>query len=1171
MRREELFMDILGGLDEKYVSMAMPRSCGHSTVGDTGNVIEIKPVEVSPEVSRKDLRIYWITRTLGMAAAAVLIVGAAVLLIMNWDKIAVREPDRPGIVTPQSTTIDTEPVKSSESSVTLPPPLDYDSMTDEEKFAAKLLNGLRWKMNEQEVRLVAKEIWDRTEVRVQREDSNVLQEYYNVMIYDNVELYGEKANLNLVVFDNAGLKSLEYQVRYEVSDEGAENADKLYERIRADFVNALGEPNYPDLNWWDFADSKLHFDVYKADNWIVEIKIDDTSDPYEEITDTSMPEPYDDDPVRHIDFAAQWVSSFYTFEPMIPQEKRDMYYEWVQNPSGYTPYTITDNCNIISSVRKLELDWNDTKEILISSQVLSDDDISVIDNALTNSDESAFKHLIEKFRSPYAVIGDFNGNGYNVFSPLWLYYHTIGDYKAMRVPAKAVEDIIPIYASNLGLRDEAWAAFREKLYKYISGEKDNTAVTTSAVTENNGTTAVAVTCETTTSNVIGGTTVISDNDSSADTTAPAEEQPSDDELKALVEQGAEACGLKITVSDLTKASLKLNYYCEGDKSKYLAFMWGGKYEIQILSGNEWMTYDPDNFRRWNDEQMWFDSSFSINEFPDHSDEHETILFYGDNMYESEIPKGNYRVLKQIAVYGNGKNLGQLTAYAEFTIDEHTPNVFGITMTAKNVSPESVTLAVQQSGAGFHVKRNLGYEYPYYIQRKTSTGEWEKLDSNPVTWDPDIMPLNENGTTEITVKFAHEYGTLPNGTYRISQSFVNYVYSGNGELSVINRSTYFCEFEITDGEKNWGITLSINEGVTAEGLTLVISQRGGSYTGELEYGEPYSIERKNGDKWEPVKFLNDEVAWIDLAYDVESNSDKEEKLDWRWLYGTLPAGTYRIAKEFTDYRGPGDSDTQMYYAAFRITDDMVSKLGIALRATKYNARKMTLQIVQTGDTGYEKIGTNPYRYTIERKTDGIWQSYYAPQAGVPTPDLGLKVKNSGVTEYKLDWSEAAGSLPVGDYRLGMTFSCGDITETRYCEFTIEESMTNEFGISIEVLEVSKAGAKLDIKSKGADEQGFANYDGKFGLQKQTKNGNWKDLEVFGEPSWPQYAVSKIMMATTGYSGQMINIDWTSIFGKLENGHYRVSKTFHTGEGDSYNEITLYAEFDINADTPEQGLY
>ncbi len=487
--RTDRLLKALGDIGEDLIEKAAPV---YSADSEAGEIIKTAvPTVYEPEVkiTKKDLRIYWITRALGMAAVAALIVGAVVLLVQNWDKIAVSGNDRPGTVTSAA-----EPMESNESIVTLPPPLDYDSMSKEEKFAAQLLNGLRWRMNSAEVQLAASEYWGRTEPsRIHREDSDVLQEYYNVISYDDVEFYGGKANIALVVFDNAGLKSIEYQVRYDVSDDGAKSADEMYERIRTDFINVLGEPDYPDLNWWDFAESKLHFDVYKADNWIVEVQLDDTSDLYGEITDTAMPEPYDDEYVRHIDFTAQWESRFYTFEPMIPQEKREKYYELMQDPSVETPYTITDNWNIMSCIRRLELDWNDTKEFLRSSQVFSDEDIQVIYNAIILSDGSAVSALIEHYRSPYAVVGDFNGNGYRVFSPMWLYYHTIGDYKAMGVPAKSVEEMIPLYASKLGLRDEAWEQFRNKLYRYISSENNEPETTTSSVTMPDSTTAEAVT------------------------------------------------------------------------------------------------------------------------------------------------------------------------------------------------------------------------------------------------------------------------------------------------------------------------------------------------------------------------------------------------------------------------------------------------------------------------------------------------------------------------------------------------------------------------------------------------------------------------------------------------------------------------------------------------------
>ncbi|MBQ9382879.1 MAG: hypothetical protein IJT87_01450, partial [Ruminiclostridium sp.] len=99
MRREERFMNILGGLDEKYVALAMPGSCGHGAVGDTGNVTDIKPVEGNIGITKKERVMYIITRAVVIAAALALIADGALWLWSNWDKIAVSGNYRPGAVT----------------------------------------------------------------------------------------------------------------------------------------------------------------------------------------------------------------------------------------------------------------------------------------------------------------------------------------------------------------------------------------------------------------------------------------------------------------------------------------------------------------------------------------------------------------------------------------------------------------------------------------------------------------------------------------------------------------------------------------------------------------------------------------------------------------------------------------------------------------------------------------------------------------------------------------------------------------------------------------------------------------------------------------------------------------------------------------------------------------
>ena len=99
MKREELFMDILGDIDKKYIALAMPVSSSHDIAIDTRTVTSTAPIDVSDKINKKDHIIYMVTHALGVVAALALFVGGGVWLWKNWDKIAVRDPDRPGVIT----------------------------------------------------------------------------------------------------------------------------------------------------------------------------------------------------------------------------------------------------------------------------------------------------------------------------------------------------------------------------------------------------------------------------------------------------------------------------------------------------------------------------------------------------------------------------------------------------------------------------------------------------------------------------------------------------------------------------------------------------------------------------------------------------------------------------------------------------------------------------------------------------------------------------------------------------------------------------------------------------------------------------------------------------------------------------------------------------------------
>ena len=120
----------------------------------------------------------------------------------------------------------------------------------------------------------------------------------------------------------------------------------------------------------------------------------------------------------------------------------------------------------------------------------------------------------------------------------------------------------------------------------------------------------------------------------------------------------------------------------------------------------------------------------------------------------------------------------------------------------------------------------------------------------------------------------------------------------------------------EGLPNWGIGLSVKD-VTDFGLTLVCTQSGGTPTGELQMGSDYNLIVLKDGTWQEVPTIIEEYAWTAIAYIIPKRDTMEFDIDWEWLYGNLPAGTYRITKGITDFRGAGDYDKFTYWTEFEI--------------------------------------------------------------------------------------------------------------------------------------------------------------------------------------------------------------------------------------------------------------
>ncbi|MDA8235376.1 MAG: hypothetical protein M0Z31_11340 [Clostridia bacterium] len=114
----------------------------------------------------------------------------------------------------------------------------------------------------------------------------------------------------------------------------------------------------------------------------------------------------------------------------------------------------------------------------------------------------------------------------------------------------------------------------------------------------------------------------------------------------------------------------------------------------------------------------------------------------------------------------------------------------------------------------------------------------------------------------------------------------------------------------------GVTMTLKEGTTSSvGLTVAFKNNSKS---KFIYGDDFWLEKKSKGGWYQVPVaIDDNYAFNDIGYNLVSRGAGEWAVDWRWLYGSLDTGEYRIVKDISDFRGPGEYDTYNLAAEFTI--------------------------------------------------------------------------------------------------------------------------------------------------------------------------------------------------------------------------------------------------------------
>lgn len=121
--------------------------------------------------------------------------------------------------------------------------------------------------------------------------------------------------------------------------------------------------------------------------------------------------------------------------------------------------------------------------------------------------------------------------------------------------------------------------------------------------------------------------------------------------------------------------------------------------------------------------------------------------------------------------------------------------------------------------------------------------------------------------------------------------------------------------------NWGVEMAARN-VTPCGMTLVIKQSGGNLEGTLSTGSFYTLDTWNGKFWEKVPYNTsyENIGWDSVMYFIPEDDTYSEDINWKWLYGELSEGRYRISKELMDFKAGTTHDEHTYYLEFEIAED-----------------------------------------------------------------------------------------------------------------------------------------------------------------------------------------------------------------------------------------------------------
>lgn len=234
-----------------------------------------------------------------------------------------------------------------------------------------------------------------------------------------------------------------------------------------------------------------------------------------------------------------------------------------------------------------------------------------------------------------------------------------------------------------------------------------------------------------------------------------------------------------------------------------------------------------------------------------------------------------------------------------------------------------------------------------------------------------------------VTFRGDYeGVVVANTHRVEEWWSDY---GDQALDILD--TLGFDPDVKEGgayvysEESWIDEVELHfslKNVSPTGATLVFDQHDAKAPkGQLIYGDDFVIEVLKDGKWEKAPIpLEGNYGFNAIAYMIIPEDRTEQEISWKWLYGELAPGEYRIGKGISDHVEPGDNNNYMIYAHFILSESSKGfELSVVPAENEKAVKIMDNKEIQDGGDDYALYycGLDEVNITVNGRTMPLYDA------------------------------------------------------------------------------------------------------------------------------------------------------------------------------------------------------